>query len=279
MHDIERQLRLFKPKVPELRPDFCERVQLRIDGLQLQPHKVPLVLSRWVKIGFGVLLLVSCLLLIDYIIFAMQMSGGLELLSFGLGYMKDSLNYVPLDLIGLTLVMTAGAAWVIQNSKFFKLKFLKLAIGSYLVVGTGGVALAASGVNEQIQNWAINKETQKTILSQLYLSRAKYEVRHSHFKMGQIVSKTDDKNIWIINPRGEKVKISMPANGQFKVGDYIKFSGDTIKGEFQAQEFRRCGPSTINRLFHQMKNHNHHNPGMMKKHGMMKNHGMMRSRM
>lgn len=270
MHDLEKQLRLFKPKVPELRSDFSERVQLGIDELQFQPYKAPLAFSRWAKIGVGVSLLVSCLLLIDYIIFAMQMSGGLELLSFGLGYMRDTLNYLPLNLIVLTFVMTAGAAWVFQNSKFLKLKFLKMAFGSYLVVGTGGVALAASGVNEQIQSWAINKDAQKTILSQLFLSHTKYKVRHNHFRMGQVLSKINDQNLWIINPRGEKVKVSMPAHGQFKVGEYIKFSGDTIKGEFQAQEFRRCGPSTINRLFHHMKNHNHHNPGMMKKHGMMR---------
>ena len=194
------------------------------------------------------------------------MSGGLEILAFGLGYFSDALSYIPLDLIGLTILLTIGAAWVIQNSKFLKFKFLKMAIGSYLVVGTGGMALAASGVNEQIQYWAINKDAQKTFLSQVYLSGAKYEVRNSNFKMGQVFSKTNGHNIWIINPRGEKVKVVLPVGTQVKIGEFVKFSGNTKDGEFRARDYRHCGPSTVNRLFHHMKKHNHHNPAMMRKH-------------
>ena len=269
MNDLEKQLRLSKPEVPELGSDFSERVLLRIDELELSPAPAAYSWSKWAKAGVGMLLIIACLLIFNYLIFAIQMSGGLELLSFGSGYLIDTLNYVPLDLVGLTLILTAGAAWVIQNSKFIRVRFLKLAIGSYLVVGTGGMALAATGINEQIQFWAINKEAQKTFFSQVYLSRAKYVLKHDHFAMGQIVSKSDNQNIWIINPRGEKVKVTLPTDVQVKVGEYVKFSGNTTDSEFQAREYRHCGTGTVSRLFHHMKDHNHHKPGMMRRHRMM----------
>ena len=161
MKSIDDILRKAKSEVPELSERFSTNVLLKIkeQELTILPQKIIRSQINWFSLIIGIGLLMIALMITNNAIFEIQMSGSLELLSFGTQYLSDFTKYLPLDIIIPSLFITAISAWLLVRSRMIKRGVTLVVAGSFLVTTIGGSALAATSLNGKIQASIIKEKT------------------------------------------------------------------------------------------------------------------------
>lgn len=275
MKNIDEILKKAKPEVPELPKYFAQNILQKINeqSLSIAPQKVLKSKNNWFYFTIGILLLGLALVSTNNAIFEVQMSGSLELLSFGTQYTTDFMQYLPLDMIVPTLLIISISSWLLWRSHLIKRGVAIIVAGSFLVTSVGGSALAATSINEQIQSRVINEKSDIPVISWFYKERARYHMKHPEIQMGKVIEKNSDYVV-ILNPYGETQKIHLPSGMEVKLGQYIRLNGKSRNGEFEAKAMQHCNPTRVGKYFSGM--------GEMMKNGMkgkmMKHHQMMHGR-
>jgi hypothetical protein len=271
MKNIDEILKKSKPEVPNLPDAFSQKVILKIktQNLEIKPAGINIPESKWISLIAGTLLMLLALIFMNNTIFEVQMSGSLELLSFGTKYASDFANYLPLDMIFATLLILSGSTWLLWKSYMIKQGIALIAAGSFLVSSIGGSALAATRVNEKIQSKIIKQENTIPIISWFYKERARFHMDHPNVLMGKVIEQTDN-SIIIQDPRGKTVKITLPSGTRVKIGQYLRLDGNQVNDGFLANVMQHCNPKVASRYFSHMGMGPHR---MNKK--MMENHRMM----
>ncbi|MFH2132950.1 MAG: hypothetical protein ABIK68_21405 [bacterium] len=277
MKKLDDILRAAKPAVPDLPEDFSQRVMSRIE--KLDPVAAPVIAARppvrWTPLLGGLLLLALSLITVNNIVFEIQMNGSLEMLYFGTRFLKDVLTYIPFDLIVPALIVTALASWLMWHSNAFKRGIAAILLGSFLTTTFGGAALAATGINDRIQSVIIQEEREWPLVSWFFKERARYFVDHPNFRMGR-VENTDGPFAWIIDPRGGKSRIELPAGMRVREGQIVSLTGVASGGLFRVNSGHHCNPGRAGRYFHHMSMMDTDmNKNMREHHRMMRRNGMM----
>ena len=271
MNNIDELLKKSKPEVPNLPEAFSQKIILKIkeQNLEIKPVGFSQSESKWISLIAGTLLMLLALIFMNNAIFEVQMSGSLELLSFGTKYAIDFANYLPLDMILATLLIIGGSTWLLWKSHLIKQGIALIAAGSFLVSSIGGSALAATRVNERIQSEVIKQENTIPIISWFYKERARFHMDHPNVLMGKVIEQTDN-SIIIQDPRGKTVKIRLPSGTRVQTGQYLRLDGKQVNDGFLANVMQYCNPTTAGRYF----SHMGMNPHKMNK-KMMEHHQMM----
>jgi hypothetical protein len=273
MSDIEEKIKGTKSKVPQLSTDFSQRVLSQIEELEsvIQPWGRGL---HWIKLLFGLALLIIGLVAVNNSAFELRMNGSLEMLYFGTQFLNDMLKYIPWDIILPALLITGIASWLIWNSHLVKRGIALTIAVCYLVTGVGGVALANSGMNEQLQTQIVTTDKEWPLLSWFYKERARFFVRHPNFNMGQVVQ-SDDRSALVVDPYGNELRVMLPPQTVVKNGQYLRIRGEKGGKAFMATDVHFCGAGSVGRYFNRVgmmpdhMNKNRLNRGMMRQHRMM----------
>lgn len=271
MNNIDEILKKSKPDVPILPEAFSQKVILKIkaQNLAIKPAVTSKPESKWISLIGGLLLMLLALIFMNNTIFEVQMSGSLELLSFGTKYATDFANYLPLDMISATLLIIGGSSWLLWKSHMIKQGIALIAAGSFLVSSIGGSALATTSVNERIQSEVINQENAIPIISWFYKERARFHMDHPNVVMGKVIEQKDN-SIIIQDPNGKTVKITLPSGTRVQTGQYLRLDGNQVNDGFQANAMQHCNPITAGKYFSHMGMGQHRmNKKMMRHHRMM----------
>lgn len=271
MDKLEDILKSARPAVPELPSNFSEQVMSAIAELEAEPARSPISFLNLVMAFF---LLLIGLLSVNSILFEVQMNGSMELLSFGTRFFTDAMAYIPFDLIIPAALIIGLASKMMWASKAFKKGIAAVIISSYLITGIGGAALAATGMNERIQNTLIERKIDWPVISWFYKERARFFVKHPNFNMGR-VNKVDNGFAWIVDPNGREIKVELPNGQVVQKGQYIRLAGASNNGVFKGQDMNFCHPVKVKRYFHHKPMMKHH----MKMRMNMKGHRGMMNRM
>jgi hypothetical protein len=273
VNKLDDILKSARPSVPELPPKFSERVMSEIGRLEAKSiGSQTRSRSSLFNFIFACLLLLVGLLAFNSILFVIRMNGSLELLSFGTRFLADIFSYIPFDLIIPAVLIVALASRMIWASQAFKKGVATVILGSYVVTGVGGAALATTGVNERIQKTLIEDKRDWPVISWLYKERARYHVKHPNFNMGQ-VEKLSDGFAWIVDPNGKKIKIRLPEGQTVRKGQFIRLVGSVDNGLFQGHDMNFCHPVNAQRYYQHMPMM--HRNMMMDMKDMREHHGMM----
>jgi hypothetical protein len=283
MKNIDDLLKKAKPEVPDLLEDFSQKIISKINarGLYVRPQQTIGLATNWFNFVMGLLLLVFGLITANNAIFEVQMSGSLELLSFGTQYISDFISYLPLDIILPALLITAVSSWLLWRSHCIKRGITLIITGSFLVTSVGGSALAATSINRQIQETIIKEETEIPIISWFYKERARYHMHHANIQMGKVIEKNSDF-ILIEDPYGKTQKIVLSTARNIVKGQYIRMNGEPTENGFKASKMQHCNPMRVSKYFkfmgNSMPNKMHRNMMMPDNMGkkMMKQRNMMR---
>lgn len=253
MKNLDVILKEAKPAVPRLPEDFSMVVMAEIEQLDplitsdnLYPNRVKYTQCVW-----GVLMLALSLLFFNSVIFEIQMNGSIELLYFGTRFLKDAVTYIPFDLILPVIAIAGLSSWLIWQSKAFKKGIAGILIGSILTTTFGGAALAATGINGQIQTTFIENKWDMPLLSWFYKERARFYVDHPNFRMGR-VGRAEDGLVWIVDPHGNESKIALPSGMTVKKGQVISLVGLETGNVFRASTGRHCSPGRVGKYFSHM---------------------------
>lgn len=277
MKNLDSILKTAKPAVPDLPLDFSARVMTEIETIDLATTStVPSYLPvKWKQLAGGVFLLTLALVIVNNIIFEVQMNGSLEMLYFGTRFLKDVFSYIPFDLIIPAIIVTGFSSWLMWNSKAIKRGIAGIVIGSFLTATFGGAALASTGINKQIQTAVIKEKDEWPIVSWFFKERARYFIDHPNFRMGR-VEQSDGKYVWIVNPQGKKFKIELPSDMMVNEGQIISVTGIESDNLFKVANGRHCDPGRVGRYFHSRSMMHQGREGKMKNHHrMMDGEGMM----
>lgn len=272
MKNIDDFFKNAKPEVPNLPDDFSQKIisEINARGLYIRPQQTIGLATNWFNFVMGLLLLVFGLITANNAIFEVQMSGSLELLSFGTQYVTDFAKYLPLDLIIPALLITAISAWLLVRSHLIKRGVALIVAGSFLVTSVGGSALATTSFNRQIQTSVIKEKSNIPIISWFYKERARYHMKHSSIQLGQVVERNNAFAL-IKDPYGKTQKIYLPTGIKVTKGQYIRMNGKSTQNGFKASKMQHCNPMRVTKYFMHM--------GMMMKNNlrgnMMKRHRMM----
>ena len=278
MKKLDDILKAAKPAVPDLPMDFSERVMSEVMKIDLAT--LPLKLARqpikWKQLAGGTLLLLLSLVIVNNIIFEVQMNGSVELLYFGTQFLKDIFVYFPFDLVVPAIIVTGMSSWLMWNSKALKRGIAAIIIGSYLTTAFGGAALAATGINEQIQDAIIKERREWPLVSWYFKERARYCIDLPNFKMGR-VEKSNGRFVLIMDPHGHKSKIELPTGMTVRKGQIISIAGVSSGNLFRVSSGRHCNPGRVGRYFHHMSMMNKGMDEKMRKHHQqMPKEGMMK---
>ena len=267
MKKLEDILKAAKPAVPDLPQDFSERVMSEVRKINLAT--APLIAAKqrinWKQLTAGILLLLLSLVIVNNIVFEVQMNGSVELLYFGTQFLKDIFAYFPFDLVIPAIIVTGLSSWLMWNSKVLKRGIAAIIIGSYLTTTFGGAALAATGINEQIQAAIIEEKRDWPLLSWYFKERARYFIDIPNFKMGR-VEKLEGRFIWIMDPHGNKTKLELPVGMQVRKGQIISMTGVKSGDHFRVSTGRHCNQGSAGRYFHHMSTMNRGMDEKMRKH-------------
>ena len=252
MKNLEKLLHTAKPDVPDLPDNFSQIVLQRIveNGLSIQKSPA-LNRFRRTQLGLGLVGLATALILFNFNSYELRMNGSLELLFFGSQYLNAFIGFLPWDLIVPSLALTGLSAWFFWKSGFLKKGIAVIAIISYLITGVGGVALATTSFNDQIEKGISKREKELPWLNMFHHHRAKTFIQHPNFKMGK-VQEINNGSALVITPNGEKVKIQLPETAQVQVGQILRMSGQGNKTAFAARNVHVCNPNRVNRYFGSM---------------------------
>jgi hypothetical protein len=267
MRNIDDIIKLARPEVPPLSDDFS---QITIQKIQIWTLKEKNKVGsnpkfQWTYVFIGILLLISALVLTNNAIFEVKMNGSLEMVSLGSAFFVDATSYIPFDLLVPVLLMTFLSSWLLWRSRLIKKSIALIVTSCFLVTSVGGTALAATGLNEQIQNKVVKIKNEIPIISRFYRNRAIYLVEHPNFQMGQVIE-LKAKQATIKTPHGELIKIFLPKNISVITGQYFRFSGQKIDEGFQVKRLQHCNSERGGRYFTHMENMEGHMGKKMQQH-------------
>jgi len=273
MKNIDEILKKSKPEVPELPISFSSDVLLKIkeQGLTISSQKMTSPIVNWFSFIIGLGLLMVALLTTNNAIYEVQMSGSLELLSFGTQYVSDFAKYLPLDIIIPSLLITAISSWLLVRSHMIKRGVALIVAGSFLVTSVGGSALASTSINSKIQASVIKEKIEIPIISWFYKERARYHMKHNSVQVGQVIEQ-NKHFVLIKDPYGQTQKIYLPGGMKVTPGQYIRMNGQVIENGFKATIMQHCNPTSTGKYFmHMGMMSNEMNGNMMKHHRQMQN--------
>jgi len=253
MKQLDGLLKVARPVVPMLPANFSNRVMAKIEQLDVPivPFNMPRRYLRWAQLAGSFLLLGLSLVVVNSVIFEIQMNGSVELLFFGTQFFKDVLSYLPFDLIFPALIMSWLSSWLLWKSKTLKRGIAGIIIGSFLTTTFGGAALAATSINGQIQTALITQEQEIPLLSWFYKERARFFVKHPNFRMGRVV-RFEKNLVWIVDPHGKTLMIELPAEMNVQERQVISLVGTEADDLFVARAGRHCSPGRVGKYFSHM---------------------------
>jgi hypothetical protein len=253
MKSLEERIKAAKPDVPELPAGFSDRVMARIAGEGLAELPAPAGhRRRRFSLAGAALLLAVAIVLVNGLAFELRMNGSLELLFFGTRFLGTFLSNLPLDLLVPVLLLSGLAAWLLRYGRAARLATVWVVLIAYGVTGGGGLALAQTGLNERVRDWALQDERDVPMLGPFYRHRARYRMHHRNFRMGRVLE-IENGSARILTPAGEEVSVNLPPGLRPRVDEHVRLSGAPVSGRFAAERGQLCEPRRARRYFHHMR--------------------------
>ncbi len=250
MDDLERRLRDARPAVPPLPADFSARV---MTALEQEPVSIR---PAWqVRLGAALRWAAAAALLIPGVLSAgaltleVRFSGLLEVLYFGADWLGAALRGVPYDLLGLLLGSGLLAAWGVQRLSVLRLPVAWLLLLSYGLAGTGGLAMAGSGLGTQALQASLESDAEWPGLSWYLRERLAYRRPHPDFRMGRVIA-VEGERVRLRTPAGEEVLTTVPPGLRPVPGTHLRMVGRQAGTEFRPSRVQQCEPRAVAHYFH-----------------------------
>jgi hypothetical protein len=264
---LERRLRAARPAVPPLGPEFAAQVMGEIKRQGLVPRPAWQVRGAlWLRRGAAVAALLAAAVALNAVVFELRSNGTLELLYFGTGLLGGFVTQLPYDFLLAALLLAGTAAWLLHGADLLRgipllrgvpllgsARLLRVPVAwavlvSYGLTGAGGLSLAASGLNETVQESVLRESLQGPGLSWFYGERAVYHRPHPRFRMGRVVALADGR-ARLETPLGEEETVRLPPGFQAQVGDWVRLLTAADGAGLRAEQAQQCNPRRVGPYF------------------------------
>lgn len=256
---VEQRLRAARPAVPPLPHDFATNVVAEIErrGLAVRPlWRVRGLL--WLGRAAAAVALLAATLALNAAAYELRASGKLELLYFGARLLDGFLSGLPYDLLAGTLLLGGAAAWLLRHTRAARVPVAWAVLISYGMTGTGGLALAASGVNEALQEAVLEAPAAEEEpaapgwlpgMAWFYGERAVYHRPHPRFRMGRVLERTE-QGVRLQTPLGEELEVPLPRGFRAEPGDHVRLIVAAAEGTPRVEQAQLCNPQAVQHYFH-----------------------------
>lgn len=250
MERSEERIRAARPAVPHLPPDFAAQVMAEIErqGLAIRPAwrvRAPVWLGR----AACVAALAVAVLALNAAAYQFRSSGTLELLYFGTRLLGGVVSGLPYDLLLTVLLLGGAAAWLIRYARVARVPVAWAVIISYGLSGAGGLALAASGVNETVQDAVLSGAADVPGLDWFYGRRAMYHRPDPRFRMGRVIAQ-EGRTVRLETPLGDEETVLLPPGTQVQPGDMVRLITAPGDATLRADAVQLCRPASVQHYFH-----------------------------
>lgn len=253
MPTLDERLKAARPEPPPLPAGFAMRVMAEIQTRGLAIRPVPRPRRSWWLAAAA-----ACVLagvgFANAFVFELRANGSLELLAFGGRFLAGFLERVPYDLLAASAVLAALSGLLLRRGRIVQSRVAWVLLVSYGVTGLGGLALAGSGVNEELQSQVYADRMNWPGLHWFYRQRAHFMAPPAHFRFGR-VAEVNDGTVVLLSPAGDEIPVDLPPGFRAVVGDHLRLSGAEESGRFRADHAQLCQPGRGQRYFM-------HGPGM-----------------
>jgi hypothetical protein len=244
---LEERLKAAKPEPPRLPEGFAARVMDEIQARHLAIRPAPQRYRAW-WLAAAVAAVLAAMALTNAFVFELRSNGSLELLEFGSRFLTGFLARVPYDLLAAAAALAALSGLLMRRGRIVHTRVAWVLLVTYGVTGIGGLALAGSGVNEELQTQVYAERLDWPGLHWFYRQRAQFQAPPAHFRFG-LVTQVHDGSVVLLSPMGDEVTVDLPTGFRAQVGDHVRLGGRALDGRFQADDAQLCQPGRGNRYF------------------------------
>jgi hypothetical protein len=250
---LEERLKAAKPEPPRLPEGFAARVLGDIQARRLAIRPAPQRHRAW-WLAAALAAVLGAMALTNAFVFELRSNGSLELLAFGSRFLTGFLARIPYDLLAAAAALAALSGLLMRRGRVVHTRVAWVLLVTYGVTGIGGLALAGSGVNEELQTQVYAERMDWPGLHWFYRQRAHYLAPPAQFRFG-LVTQVNEGSVVLLSPMGDEVTVDLPPGFRAQVGDHVRLGGRPEAGRFQADDAQLCQPGRANRYFM-------HGPGM-----------------
>lgn len=268
--ELEARLRAARPPVPPLPADFAAQVWAEVERQGIVPRPAwALRVKVWAVRVAAVALLAAGALTLDAAVYEVRNNGALEVLYFGARMLDGFLRGIPYDLVLATLLTGGAVAWLLRYARFARVPVAWALLIAYGLTGTGGLTLAATGINDAVRKSVLEEEAAPKdgqtagrgsgglpgvfagMMMGYFTERAVYHRPHARFRMGKVLSR-DGNLVRLESPAGEEMEARLPPGFQARPGDHLRLIVDPDGTTLRARAAQHCG-ATAERYFHHMR--------------------------
>ncbi len=247
MPTLDERLKAARPEPPRLPEGFARRVMDEIQARGLPIRSAPLRHRAWWMAGAAACVLAG-MALTNAFLFELRSNGSLELLEFGTRFLTGFLARVPYDFLAAAAVLAALSGLLVRRGHILRARVAWVLLLSYGMTGLGGLALAGSGLNEELQTQVYAERLDWPGLHWFYRQRAHFMAPPDRFRFG-LVTQVDDGNAVLFSPMGDQISVTLPPGFRVQVGDHVRLSGQEEGGRFRAEHAQLCQPGRGQRYF------------------------------
>jgi hypothetical protein len=244
---LDERLKAAQPVAPVLPEGFAARVMdaIHAQGLRIRPAP-----RRWRfgALAAAVAAVLAAAVLTNAVVYEVRSNGSLELLEFGSQFLGSVFERIPYDLLAAALALAGTAVLLIRRGRILQTRVAWLLLLTYGASGLGGLALAGSGLNEELQTDVYAERLSWPGVVWFYRERAHFRPPPAHFRFG-VVQAVDSGTAQLLSPTGDEVTVKLPPGFQVRVGDHVRLSGAATNGEFTADQAQHCQPGRGQRYF------------------------------
>lgn len=219
--------------------------------------------ALWLRRGAAVAALAAAAVALNAVVFELRNNGTLELLYFGTQMLGGFLSQLPYDFLLAAMLLAAAAAWLLRNARPLRVPVAWVVLVSYGLTGAGGLSLAASGLNESVQESVLNASLEGPGLSWFFGERAVYHRPHPRFRMGRVVA-VEGRQARLETPLGDEETVQLPPGFQAQVGDPVRLLTAADGSGLRVVQAQHCNPRRVGPYFQ----HHRRMREMMRERGM-----------
>ena len=293
---LARTVRRARPAVPPLPANFAAQVWAEAARQGLTPLPVWRVRGAlWLGRSLAVAVLAAAVLALDAAVFELRSNGALEVLYFGVRLLDGFLAALPWDLLMAVAVTGTAGGWLLRHARIVRVPLTWAVLLAYGMTGTGGLALAASGLNERVRDAVLADALTVAArpaaagtgaggaaevageagpvpaprgpghpmgrmagyVAGYFMERTVYQRPHAHFRMGRVLT-VQGERVRLQAPDGQELEAQLPPGFQAKVGEHLRLIVAEDAPVLRVEQAQRCAPAA-QRYFHPMRRM--HGPG------------------
>jgi hypothetical protein len=247
MPTLDERLRAAKPQAPPLPEDFAARVMegMRARGIAIRPAPRPWRLG-WLA-GAAAAALAGAVL-VNAALFELRNNGALELLAFGGRFVDGVAARLPYDFLLAALMLAGLAGLLLRKGLILRTRVAWLLLLSYGATSLAGLALASSGVNEELQAKVEADRIAWPGMHWFFRERARFMPPPPHFRFGVVMAVSNGR-VQLLSPLGDEITVNLPPGFRAQVGDHLRLTGAASDGRFEADQAQICQPGWGRRYF------------------------------